>query len=56
MYIKFSVDFVCVISLLCFHNILIIINFNILKYIKKISKILVQCIFNVHNKKNNKKS
>jgi len=31
--------------LLYFHNIVIINNFNILKYIKKIFKILIQYIF-----------
>jgi len=34
------------ISLLCLHNRLIITNFDILKYIKKIFKILTQYIFN----------
>jgi len=30
-----------------FHNKLIITHFNVLKYIKKIFKILIQCIFNI---------
>jgi len=37
----------CVVFLLCIHNILIIINFDILKYVKKIFKMSTQCIFDV---------
>jgi len=54
----FFVNFFCTIFLLCFYNTSITINFNILKYIKKIFKILIYCIFNTEDniKKINKKS
>jgi len=42
----FSAGFFCVVPLLCLYNTLIIINFDVLKYITKIFKILIQCIFN----------
>jgi len=46
----------CASILLYLYNILIIINFDILKYIKKIFKILIQCIFNVQQRIMPKKS
>ena len=39
--LNFFADFLCIVSLWCFYSILIIINFNVLKYIKKIFKILI---------------
>jgi len=43
---KSNLDF-CSVFLFNFYNISIIINFNVLKYIKKLFKILIQYIFNV---------
>jgi len=47
MYMNLDSDFFCVVSLLYFHNTLIITNVDVLKYIKKIFKRSIQCIFNV---------
>ena len=52
----FSVEFFCIVPLLYIHNILIIINFDVLKYIKKIFKISTQYIFNAKQKIIPKKS
>jgi len=55
-YVKYFVSiwilcgFFCIIFLLCLYNILIISNFNFLKYIKKIFKISTQYIFNAQQK------
>jgi len=46
----FSVGFCCVVHLLCLHNTLITTNFDVLKYIKKIFKILTQYIFNAQQR------
>ena len=53
----FFAGFVCAIFQLCFRsNILIITNFNILKYTKKIFKISVQRIFNVQQRTTQRKN
>jgi len=46
---RFVPKFLCVISLPCLYNILIITNFIVSKYIKKIFKISIQCIFNLQS-------
>jgi len=46
----------CAVSLLCLYNTLIITNFNILKYIKRIFKILIQYTFNTQKKQHKKTS
>jgi len=46
----FSTRFVRVIYLLCLHNTPIIINFDVLKYIKMIFKISTQYIFHIQQK------
>jgi len=51
-----SVEYFCVVPLVCFHNILITINFDILKYIKKIFKISIQYIFNAQQRTTPEKS
>jgi len=52
----FSVEFFFSVSLLYLHNTLITTNFDVLKYIKKIFKISIQCIFNAEQKTTSKKS
>ena len=47
---RFSTGFFFVVPLLCLHNTLITTKFDILKYIKKIFKISIQCIFNAHQR------
>jgi len=53
--LDFFAEFFCAVSLLCFHNTLIITNFDVLKYIKKIFKISIQYIFNVEQMTTQKK-
>jgi len=43
---EFFVGFFCVISLVCIQNTLMATNFKILKYITKIFKVSILCIFN----------
>jgi len=52
----FSVNFFCVVLLLYLHNILITINFDILKYIKKYLKYQYSIFFNAQQRTTPKKS